>query len=76
MSLPSAFSRMASAVTASVGEGLTRWTRRETVKDTRIPLKTLRVVVISAWGLYYGIHLAATNAPQGQAWTDPQTALN
>ena len=29
-SLPSAFRRAARAVTASVGEGLTRWTRRET----------------------------------------------
>ena len=37
-SLPSALRRVASAVTARVGEGLTRWTRRETVKGTRIPL--------------------------------------
>jgi hypothetical protein len=67
---------MASAVTASVGEGLTRWARRETVKDTPIPLKTQTVVVTSAWGLYYGIRLATTNAPHGQEWTNPQTALN
>src|SRR5579875_1325399 len=33
-SLPSAFRRAARAVTASVGEGLTRWTRRETGRLT------------------------------------------
>src|SRR4029453_2012583 len=33
-SLPSAFRRAARAVTASVGEGLTRWTRRETDRVT------------------------------------------
>src|SRR6185436_1695119 len=33
-SLPSALSRAARAVTASVGEGLTRWTRRETDRVT------------------------------------------
>src|SRR5712691_8850039 len=33
-SLPSALRRAARAVTASVGEGLTRWTRRETGRVT------------------------------------------
>jgi len=34
MSLPSALSRAARAVTANVGEGFTRWTRLETVRLT------------------------------------------
>src|ERR1044071_8344297 len=33
-SLPSGFRRAARAVTASIGEGLTRWTRRETARVT------------------------------------------
>src|ERR1700751_1249649 len=37
-SLPSAFRRAARAVTASVGEGLTRWTRRERDRVTGIPV--------------------------------------
>src|SRR5579883_1596678 len=37
-SLPSALRRAARAVTASVGEGLTRWTRRETDRVTGFPV--------------------------------------
>src|SRR5512146_874210 len=37
-SLPSALRRAARAVTASVGEGLTRWTRRETDRVTGVPV--------------------------------------
>src|SRR5581483_10870003 len=37
-SLPSAFRRAARAVTASVGEGLTRWTRRERDTVTGCPV--------------------------------------
>src|SRR5579883_635244 len=37
-SLPSALRRAARAVTASVGEGLARWTRRETDRGTGIPV--------------------------------------
>src|ERR1700738_997327 len=40
-SLPSALRRAARAVTASVGEGLTRWTRRETGRVTRFPVIAL-----------------------------------
>ena len=41
-SLPSALRRAARAVTASVGEGLTRWTRRETGRVTEFPVVRLR----------------------------------
>src|SRR5215469_2191937 len=40
-SLPCALRRAARAVTASVGEGLTRWTRRETGKVTEFPVVRL-----------------------------------
>src|SRR2546430_10717656 len=41
-SLPCSRSRAARAVTASVGEGLTRWTRRATGKVTEFPAFRLR----------------------------------
>src|SRR3569833_3303694 len=50
-SLPSAFRRAARAVTANVGEGLKRWTRRERDKVTGIPVVHQK----SSGQLYYGI---------------------
>src|ERR1700687_1766530 len=42
-SLPCSRRRAARAVTASVGEGLTRWTRRATGKGTEFPAFRLRL---------------------------------
>src|SRR5437660_822675 len=56
-SLPSALRRAARAVTASVGEGLTRWTRRETGRVTGLPV----IALIRAARLYYGITPPLTN---------------
>src|SRR6266702_4776679 len=56
-SLPSALRRAARAVTASVGEGLTRWTRRETGRVTGFPV----IALIRAARLYYGITPLPTN---------------
>src|SRR3954466_6192977 len=57
-SLPSALRRAARAVTASVGEGLTRWTRRERGRVTGNPVIALN----RAARLYYGITPAPTIA--------------
>lgn len=70
MSLPSAFSFAARAVTASVGEGLTRWTRRESWLGTGETLS----MWVEGWGgsngrVYYAIR---SFEPRASECVNPQ----